>query len=100
MSSYHLAICYNKKTKQTSVLNIINFKKSRDQSDKKSWNKLLMVLQHSSVGKNPYIGMPWLQVTQSYVVIPLAITTSNLFHNFLSLGSLELIMFNTLVCFW
>ena len=27
MTSYYIAICYNKKTKQTSVLKIINFKK-------------------------------------------------------------------------
>jgi len=27
MTSYHIAICYTKKTKQTSVLKIINFKK-------------------------------------------------------------------------
>ena len=27
MTSYHVAICYNKKTKQTSVLKIIDLKK-------------------------------------------------------------------------
>ena len=31
---------------------------------------------------------------QSYVVIPLAVTTSNLIHNFLSLGSLLLFEIN------
>jgi len=36
------SLCYNKKTKQTSILKIINFKGSRDVSDKKLWNKFLV----------------------------------------------------------
>ena len=57
-----------------------------------------MVLQHSSV-ENPYIGINF---PQSYVVIPLALATRNLFHNFYRLDPyflLKLIIFNTLVCF-
>ena len=37
-----------------------------------------MVLHHSSVG-NPYAGMPF---PQSYVLMLLAIATSNVFNNF------------------
>ena len=78
---------------------------------------VLMVLQHSSVG-NLYVGMPYIiykvfslvqtyvyeDFPQRYVVIPLAITTSNLFHSHLLLGSLHfkkiLMIFNTLVCYY
>ena len=53
-----------------------------------------MVLQHNSVG-NYYVGIKLNIILcqcrdfpQSYVLIPLAIATSYLFHNFSSLGSL------------
>ena len=54
-----------------------------------------MVLQHSSVG-NPTLALSQTlamscqcrDFQQSYVVIPLAIATRNLFHNLLSLRSL------------